>query len=131
MNYDENVIYASNMKGSDKMEDIKEAMDNLEMPVLAADANMVVFYANERCKIVFKNAFEQEGILGKHLEGCHPPEAFEKLEKLYEEFKAGTKSISHYTRETPRGKITLVQVPLFKDGEFAGTMEYIFTGSLA
>jgi DUF438 domain-containing protein len=113
------------------MESIKEALDNLQTPVLAADADMVVFYANDSCKALFKDALEQEDFVGKHMEGCHPPEAFEKLRKLYEEFKAGTKSISHYTRDTPEGKITVVQVPFFKDGEFAGAMEYIFAGSLA
>jgi len=113
------------------MDDIKEAIDNLKMPVLAADVNMIVFYANDSCKALFKEGLGQEDFVGKHLKGCHPPEAFEKIERLYEEFQAGTKSMSHYTRDTPEGKITLVQVPFFKDGEFAGTMEYIFAGDLA
>ena len=113
------------------MKNIKEAIGNLNMPVLAADENMMVFYANDNCKAAFIAGLKQEDFVGKHLNVCHPPEAFEKLVKLYEEFKAGTKSISHYTREYPTGKTTLVQVPFFKDGEFAGTIEYIFPGDLS
>ena len=113
------------------MEGIKEALDNLQTPVLAADANMIVFYANDCCKTLFRDVLEQEGFVGKHMEGCHPPEAFEKLKELYEDFKSGAKTINHYTRDRPEGKITVVQVPFFKDGEFAGAMEYIFAGSLA
>lgn len=113
------------------MKDIIDAIGNLNMPVLAADENMIVFYANDNCKAVFKAGLKQEDFVGKHLKECHPPEAFDKLVKLYDEFKAGTKSISHYTREYPIGKSTLVQVPFFKDGEFAGSIEYIFPGDLS
>ena len=113
------------------MEDIKEAVGALQMPVMAADANMMVFYANDSCKALFKNVLGQEDFVGKHLEGCHPPESFKKLEKLYEDFKSGAKNLSHYTKETPDGKITLVQAPFFKDGEFAGVIEYIFARDLA
>ena len=113
------------------MNDIREALDNLQTPALAADANMIVFYANDCCKTLFKNVLEQEDFVGRHMEACHPPEAFEKLKQLYADFQAGSKTVSHYVRDLPDGKITVVQVPIFKEGKFAGAMEYIFAGSLA
>lgn len=110
---------------------IAEAMDKLNMAVVACDANFNVTYANAKCKQVFKNLLNAENFVGANMEKCHKPETMAKLEKLFQEYKDHKRKLDYYTMDVPDGKLTIVNVPYYDGDTLTGVVEFIFEGSLA
>ncbi|MFX4261073.1 PAS domain-containing protein [Pelotomaculum propionicicum] len=111
--------------------DVKSILDNLEAAAVASDAQFNIVYINKQGEKAFKELLNQENIVGRNMAECHQPETMKKLKELYQEFRDRKKVISHYTMDTPGGKLTLLQVPYFDGDELAGVVEFIFEGSLA
>jgi len=111
--------------------DVKGIFDNVAVAILAADKNAVVIYANERCKKVFKELLNAEDFVGKSMHECHKPETVEKIARLYKEYQEKTRSLDYYTMDIPGGKATIVNVPFYESGAFAGVVEFVFESSLA
>jgi PAS domain S-box-containing protein len=112
------------------MTDMNKIMENLNTATLACDADLKVLYANDKCKKLFKASLKVEGFVGKSMVDCHKPETIEKLKDLFEEYKQKTRKVYHYTRETPDGILTLVNVPFYDGDTFGGVVEFIFESAL-
>lgn len=110
---------------------VKSMLDNLEAAVVASDTQFNIVYINKRGEKAFKELLNQENILGRNMAECHQPETMIKLKKMYQDFSDRKMVISHYTMDTPDGKLTVLQVPYFEGDELAGVVEFIFPGSLA
>jgi transcriptional regulator with PAS, ATPase and Fis domain len=110
---------------------IAEMMDSLNTAVVACDTNFKVTYANPKCKQVFKELLQVDDFVGNNMATCHKPETMSKLEKLFQEYAEKKRNLDYYTMDTPGGKLTIVNVPSYEEGRFAGVMEFIFEGSLA
>ena len=113
------------------MTDVGRLFDNLAAAIVAADEDFQVIYANEACKKLFKELLNAEGFVGKSMQQCHKPETREKMERLYQEYRDRTRKLDYYVMDIPGGKATIVNVPVYKDGEFKGVVEFIFESSLA
>jgi PAS domain-containing protein len=105
--------------------------DNLNVAIVASDADFKITYANDRCKKLFKEMLDSENFVGNDLGDCHQPETMEKIKILYQEFRERKKKLSYYTEDVPEGKLTLVSVPFYDGDDFAGAVEFIFESSLA
>jgi transcriptional regulator with PAS, ATPase and Fis domain len=112
------------------MTDVTKIMENLNTAMVACDTDFKVLYANERCKEVFRDLLKIENFVGNNMVDCHKPETMDKLKVLFEEYKQKTRKLDYYTMETPDGLLTIVNVPFYEDGTFAGVVEYIFEGAL-
>ena len=112
------------------MTDMHKIIENLNTATLACDADLKVFYANDKCKELFKAVHKVEGFVGKSMVECHKPETIEKLKGLFEEYKQKTLKVYHYTRETPAGIVTIVNVPFYDGDTFGGVVEFIFESAL-
>ena len=113
------------------MVELAHMFNNLNVAIVASDADFKIIYANDRCKTLFKEMLEVENFVGNDLGDCHKPETTEKIKVLYQEFKARKKNLSYYTEDVPGGKLTLVAVPFYQGDDFAGAVEFVFESSLA
>ena len=105
--------------------------DHLETGIVASDPEFNVLYANPKCLHLFKTLLNMEYFVGKNMRACHKPETMVKLEKLYQEYKGKKRKLDYYTMDSPYGFLTIVNVPFYESGNFAGVVEFIFEGSLA
>lgn len=113
------------------MKDIKQMCDNLDVAIVAADANNMVFYANERCKKLFKTLGLPEDFVGKNMHDCHQPATVEKMEKLIQEYREKKRILDYFVMDAPDGgKITAVNVPFYEGGTYAGIVEFAFESKL-
>lgn len=113
------------------MADIEKMFDNVEVAIVASDPDFNVIYANERGKKVFKALLNEEGFVGKNMSECHKPETMEKLKVLYQEYRDKKKALDYYTMDIPEGRATIINVPFYDRGTFAGVVEFVFESSLA
>ncbi len=113
------------------MVDVKRIMDNVRVAIVVSDPDFNVIYANDRCKLIFKELLKEEDFVGRNMASCHKPETMEKLKVLYEEYRQKSRALDYYTMDVPGGKATIVNVPFYVDDEFAGVVEYVFESSLA
>ena len=111
--------------------DIAEMMEKLNTAVVACDADLMVTYANPKCKQVFKELLNAENFVGTDMTNCHKPETIQKLKKMFQEYKEHKRKLDYYTMDVPDGKLTIVNVPFYDGDRFAGVVEFIFEGSLA
>jgi transcriptional regulator with PAS, ATPase and Fis domain len=118
-------------KENNPMADIEKMFDNLEVAIVASDPDFNVIYANERGKKVFKELLNEENFVGKNMSECHKPETMDKLKVLYQEYRDKKKTLDYYTMDIPQGTATIVNVPFYDRGTFAGVVEFVFESSLA
>lgn len=114
------------------MMDIAKVFETVQVAIVVADADYIVTYANEKCKQVFKDLLGAENFVGKNMNECHKPETVEKLARLFDEYKAKSRSLDYYTMDLPDGgKATIVNVPYYDGETFRGVVEFVFESSLA
>ena len=113
------------------MVDVEKIMDNVQVAIVVSDPDFNVIYANDRCKLIFKELLKEEGFDGNNMASCHKPETMEKLKVLYDEYREKSRALDYYTMEIPGGKATIVNVPFYEGDRFAGVVEYVFESSLA
>jgi len=113
------------------VENVTSVFDGLEVAILAADAEYKVFYANARCKKIFKALLNAEGFVGKNMNDCHKPETVEKMKTLFQEYREKKRILDYYTMDIPGGKATIVNVPFYQGEVFAGVVEFVFESALA
>jgi transcriptional regulator with PAS, ATPase and Fis domain len=113
------------------MADIEKMFDNVEVAIVASDPDFNVIYANERGKKAFRELLNEENFVGKNMSECHKPETMEKLKVLYQEYRDKKMALDYYTMDIPEGTATIVNVPFYDRGTFAGVVEFVFERSLA
>jgi transcriptional regulator with PAS, ATPase and Fis domain len=110
---------------------IADMVENLNAAILTCDADFNTTYANAKCKLMFKALLNMENFVGRPMAECHKPETMVKLRNLFQEYKEHKRKLDYYIMDIPDGKLTIVNVPIYKDEALAGVMELIFEGSLA
>jgi DUF438 domain-containing protein len=110
---------------------VSELMETARAGVIAADSDFKIIYQNEMCRQIFQNAFGRADFVGEHMKLCHKPETTALIDSLYEQYRRGERDLYHFRMEGDGGSSTLVDVPFFQDGEFAGVVEFIFMDELS
>lgn len=110
--------------------DLKSMVDNLEVAMVASDADFNIIYINQKGEKIFKALLNQENLVGRNMAQCHMPETMEKLKKLYQDYREKKKTLHYYVMDIPGGKATIVNVPFYDGDELAGVMEFIFESAL-
>ncbi len=114
------------------MENLINMFNNLNVVVVAADADYKVIYQNEKSRRVFKQALGTSDYIGRSLLELHKPETNEKIKTHYREYREKKRNLYHYVMDKPNGKVTVVNSAYYNDdGAFAGVIEFMFDGSLA
>jgi PAS domain S-box-containing protein len=111
--------------------DVAKMIENLNVAIVACDADFNATYANPKCKQIFKELLNMENFEGRPMAECHKPKTMEKLKKLFQEYKEHKRKLDYYTMDVPDGKLTIVNVPFYEGKTLAGVVEFIFEGSLA
>ena len=112
------------------MADTLKMLEEMDTAVVACDADLVVTYANEKCKAAFKALLNMENFVGKPMGDCHKPETMEKFKVLVEKYKAREIKLDYYRMDVPDGKLTIVNVPTYQGDTFSGIVEFIFEDAL-
>jgi len=113
------------------MVDVAKMLENVNVAILASDADFKVIYQNEKCRQLFKEVLGRENYIGAHLIECHKPETTEKVEGYFKEYKEKKRPFDYYVMDEPEHKTTVVNVPFYDGEAFAGVVEFIFESSLA
>ncbi len=111
--------------------DVVKIFENVNVATLSSDANFKVIYQNERCRQLFNKELGRSNYVGADLSECHEPETTEIIEGYFKEYKEKKRLLDHYIMEEPDHNVTVVNVPIYTGGEFAGIVEFIFESSLA
>lgn len=104
--------------------------DNLGVAAVASDTEYNIIYINEAGKKAFEELLGVKKVLGTNMIGCHKPETMGKLKEIFQSFREKKSRLHYYVMDIPGGKATVVSVPFFNEGEFAGVIEFIFEGTL-
>ena len=86
---------------------------------------------NEKCRKLFSKVFSRSDYVSSNLSECHKSETTEKVKSYYQEYTEKKRLLDYYVMDGPNGKVTVVNVPFYDGGEFAGVVEFIFQSSLA
>jgi transcriptional regulator with PAS, ATPase and Fis domain len=113
------------------MSQITQMFEQLNMAILASDANFKVIYQNEKCKQLFEKEFGKADYLGSDIAECHPAEATKKVKNYFKEYENKTRHLDYYVIDEPAGKVTVVNVPFYDGETFKGVVEFVFESSLA
>ncbi|MFC1863550.1 PAS domain-containing protein, partial [Thermodesulfobacteriota bacterium] len=98
--------------------------------ILASDSNFKVIYQNEKCRQLFNEVLDRTDYIGADLSECHKPETTEKVKEYFKEYEEKKRLLDYYVMDEPDNKTTVVNVPFYDGGEFAGVVEFIFESSL-
>ena len=93
------------------MADLNKIFNNVNVAIVASDADLNVTYANKRCKEVFKALLNQENFVGKNMRECHKPETIEKISALYDDYRQKKKPLDYYTIGYPGRQSNHCQCP--------------------
>ena len=113
------------------MIDIPKMFEGLNVAIVAADADYKVIFQNEKFRKLFERVYGRSDYIGSDIREFHKAETNEKIESYFEEYTEQKRNLNYYVRDTPGGKITVVNVPFYDAGEFGGVVEFIYESSLA
>lgn len=88
--------------------------------ITVCDTKGIILEMNDQSDLVFKEDGGRE-MIGTNLLACHPGPARLKVENLLK-----NKEINIYTIEKHGKKKLIYQAPWYKDGEYAGFVEFSF-----
>lgn len=109
-------------------EDVLQAvLETVPLEFSIVDANDVVLAWNRHETRIFKRP---QAVVGRNVRNCHPPKSLEKVEKILDEMKAGTRDCAQFWIDLPLGENGQKQKVLIeyyalrgKDGAYLGCME--------
>ena len=110
--------------------DVAKMFENINVAIVASDANYQIIYQNKKCRELVSEIFNRTDYVGNNIDECHRTETTEKVKGYYREYKEKKRQLDYYVMEEPGGKITVVNVPVYDGDEFAGVVEFIFESSL-
>jgi DUF438 domain-containing protein len=99
---------------------------NLMLTHLPVDLSFV----NENDEVLYYSATPERifprspGVIGRHVQNCHPPKSVATVERILSEFKAGTKSTAEFWIQM-RGKFLHIRYFAMRDpdGKYRGCLE--------
>ncbi|HNT30536.1 MAG TPA: PAS domain-containing protein [bacterium] len=109
-------------------ENILEALlETIPLEFSVVDAKDQVLAWNRHTTRIFKRP---EGVVGKNVKNCHPPKSLDKVEKILQEMKAGTRDKAEFWIDLPIGpdgsrEKVLIQYFALRDanGTYLGCLE--------
>jgi DUF438 domain-containing protein len=80
----------------------------------------VVYYSQTKERIFPRSP----GVIGRKVQKCHPPKSYHIVQKILDEFRAGTKDVTDF-RIQMKGKFILIKYYAVRDsnGKYKGTLE--------
>ncbi len=80
----------------------------------------VVYYSQTKERIFPRSP----GIIGRKVQKCHPPKSYHMVQKILDEFRAGTKDVADFWIQM-KGKFLLIKYYAVRDaeGKYNGTLE--------
>ncbi len=96
-------------------------LKRLPVDVTFVDENDQVRYFSAGKERIFPRS---PGIIGRHVQKCHPPKSLDVVNRLVGEFKAGTKDEAAFWIQV-RGRLIYIRYFAVRDdeGAFRGTLE--------
>jgi DUF438 domain-containing protein len=80
----------------------------------------VVYYSQGKERIFPRSP----GVIGRKVQKCHPPKSYHVVQKILDEFRAGTKDVADFWIQM-KGKFILIKYYAVRDGKgnYRGTLE--------
>lgn len=80
----------------------------------------IVYYSQTKERIFPRSP----GVIGRKVQKCHPPKSYHMVQKILDEFRAGTKDIAEFWIQM-KGKFILIRYYAVRDaeGKYRGTLE--------
>ncbi len=80
----------------------------------------VVYYSQTKERIFPRSP----GVIGRKVQKCHPPKSYHMVQKILDEFRAGTKNVADFWIQM-KGKFILIKYYAVRDsnGNYKGTIE--------
>jgi len=80
----------------------------------------VVYYSQTRERLFPRSP----GVIGRKVQKCHPPKSYHMVQKILDEFRAGTKDVADFWIQM-KGKFILIKYYAVRDsnGKYRGTLE--------
>ncbi|MBF0506588.1 MAG: PAS domain-containing protein [Nitrospirae bacterium] len=91
-----------------------------------------ISFVNERDEVEYYSQLKEKlfprspGIIGRRVQDCHPPKSVPMVQKILDEFRAGTKNSANFWLEM-KGRFIYVRYYAVRDasGAYRGTMEVV------
>lgn len=93
-------------------------LDQIDVSITACDTKGTAIYMNAGANEVFASAGGYD-LIGKNLADCHPGESGERFQRLL-----GSQKLQAYTIEKAGKRKLIYQVPMFREGQFVGYVEF-------
>ena len=102
-------------------EQLNTVLINLPVDITFVDADGYVRYYSDSPERIFPRS---PGIIGRHVEKCHPPESLHKVRQIIDAFKSGKKDVAEFWIEL-QGRFIHIRYFALHDEKrnFVGTLE--------
>jgi DUF438 domain-containing protein len=107
--------------GHMSLEELNLMLTHLPLDVSFVDAKDQVSYYTDSKERIFPRS---PGVIGRSVQKCHPPKSVGIVNRILEEFKAGTKDVAEFWIQR-EGRFIHIRYLAVRDGEgsYRGTME--------
>ena len=105
--------------------------EELELAFVACNADLIITFANRKCKELFKEVLNMENFVGNPMADCHKPETMEKIKDLVEKYKEKKIKLDYFRMDGPDGKLTVVNLPTYDGDTLTGLVEIVLEDPMA
>ena len=100
---------------------INMLLSHLPVDITYVDENDTVLFFSETPDRIFKRT---AAIIGRKVQNCHPPQSMDKVQKILDDFKAGTRDVAEFWIQMNGMFIHIRYFALHDaDGNYKGTLE--------
>ncbi len=100
---------------------INMMLGHLPVDITYVDENDTVLFFSETPDRIFKRT---AAIIGRKVQNCHPPQSMDKVQKILDDFKAGTRDVAEFWIQMNGMFIHIRYFALHDaDGNYKGTLE--------
>ena len=102
-------------------EQLNMMLTSLPFDITYVDENDEVRYFTQGKERIFER---QPAIIGRKVQMCHPPQSMDKVQRILDDFRAGTRDVAEFWIQM-MGKFILIRYYALRDsaGEYRGTIE--------
>jgi len=96
-------------------------LSHLPVDITYVDENDTVLFFSETPDRIFKRT---AAIIGRKVQNCHPPQSMDKVQKILDDFRAGTRDVAEFWIQM-NGKFIYIRYFALHDadGNYKGTLE--------
>ena len=100
---------------------INMMLTHLPVDITYVDENDAVLFFSETPDRIFKRT---AAIIGRKVQNCHPPQSMDKVQKILDDFKAGTRNVAEFWIQMNEMFIHIRYFALHDaNGNYKGTLE--------